>query len=523
MPSLCLRPHVRFVLQRMAAAALFLAPVSAALRAAVISDNTAPQLVLFASDTALARSSGLSTATSTAPSGSASIAASSGAAGVLARGVGRATLQQIPLSDGTVADFQIEHFQPFSSSARIIATDGITERVLPLPELATYRGHNTADHNQTIYVGVTPDEEITVIVSGGGKATTAIIPASPDATTGAKTGAGANSYQVTKPTRSTSDGQFCQTLGSGAPKVSSSATPESLGLAATTRNMAGRTLQIECAVDVSYSLYLAFGSNTANISNYVANLFSSMNTVYQRDLNTRLSLDNLVIWTSATPFASSDSMTHVLQYAEYCKTKRPNGYSDLSHLLDRSPSSNSISGIATVGGICDSHGAYGLSQVTRNVGFDLLVVAHEIGHNCGSEHTHCFSPPIDCCADQCPDMCPEMASSLGTLMSYCQDIELSLHPRCTSVMRSYLESLGCISAVPASNVSSSQKIRINTAGTGYQELAYNYSLNTATVSPYSATSGSVPYILPANNQWIGVYHYDYAAGRYNAALYTVHQ
>jgi len=70
-----------------------------------------------------------------------------------------------------------------------------------------------------------------------------------------------------------------------------------------------------------------------------------------------------------------------------------------------------------VGGICYREFAYAVSTgLSMNFAiWDQQVVAHEIGHNFGLQHTHDLSPPLD----QCNMDCSTMPSEGGTIMSYC--------------------------------------------------------------------------------------------------------
>src|SRR5262249_57182568 len=71
-------------------------------------------------------------------------------------------------------------------------------------------------------------------------------------------------------------------------------------------------------------------------------------------------------------------------------------------------------------GVAKVHGSYDL--MNRADIWDVEVVAHELGHNFGSPHTHCYNPPVDECYNQEPG-CYSGPTSLppggGTIMSYC--------------------------------------------------------------------------------------------------------
>jgi hypothetical protein len=112
----------------------------------------------------------------------------------------------------------------------------------------------------------------------------------------------------------------------------------------------------------------------------------------------------------------------------------------------------------------DWGGAYSLTQVygTYPLQFwDILATSHEMGHNVGTPHTHCYTPPIDMCYSGEPG-CYVGPTSVppggGTIMSYCHllpggfnNINLVFAQRCISDptrMLDHINQAACLTAPP---------------------------------------------------------------------------
>jgi hypothetical protein len=87
--------------------------------------------------------------------------------------------------------------------------------------------------------------------------------------------------------------------------------------------------------------------------------------------------------------------------------------------------------------------------------WDIMVVAHELGHNFGAPHTHNYNPPLDGCGLS-PSDCTVANQDAGTIMSYChlcaggvQNIKLQFHPANIATMEQHLASSSCQYTGPA--------------------------------------------------------------------------
>jgi hypothetical protein len=206
-----------------------------------------------------------------------------------------------------------------------------------------------------------------------------------------------------------------------------------------------------------------FANNTTSATNYIANLFNLMNLIYERDVQLHLLQGYTILRLSTVtdPYAinvnGSADPTELNEFASYWNGHYGSVKRTIAAFLSgKQPNANSASGIASTSQspnftvLCSTSG-YSFSKVFKYSGDttpnDVLITAHEIGHNFGSPHTHCYTPVADMCfSGQCyvgATSCPGVQvynghTSNGTLMSYCHLLScpggdtLVFHPRSLS-------------------------------------------------------------------------------------------
>jgi hypothetical protein len=208
---------------------------------------------------------------------------------------------------------------------------------------------------------------------------------------------------------------------------------------------------VTMGIDTDNELMLQkFNNDTTAAASYIASLFAAMNVMYERDLHVRLLQGTtfLRVSTTADPYNQSGTGNadgnKLDEFGTYWQTNYTNVSRGLAMMLSgKQGSTNSASGIAWISGLCSPFYGYSFSQVFKisYLAGDALVVGHEIGHNFGSPHTHCYSPPADNCYNaeagcysggtSCP--APQTINGVtgvaGTIMSYCH-----LLGSCTSSM-----------------------------------------------------------------------------------------
>ena len=251
------------------------------------------------------------------------------------------------------------------------------------------------------------------------------------------------------------------------------------------RNSVAPTVDIYMECD--YKMFVDKGSNVATVSNFTTGLFNVIATIFSDggsgpDLN----LSEIKVWTTVDPYGATvfNSSSAVLGNFS-CNVPTYNGR--IAHLL--STSTKGLGGIAELPS-CPGSGSYtssiyGFSNISQNYNSNLNnyswtvnVLAHELGHNLGSPHTHaCFwngnSTQIDDCGnkyfdDQVPGSsegndCYNRNSPIipneGSIMSYCHlygnvgiDLAAGFH---SQVATQILQTANCLSATSSGCASAS--------------------------------------------------------------------
>lgn len=216
------------------------------------------------------------------------------------------------------------------------------------------------------------------------------------------------------------------------------------------------------AIETDYQLFQKFGSSNATTT-YVTQLIAAVSDRYFTDVQTRLSIAYLGVYTTASdPWTSQDSggnSSNLLD--EFRAAWAPNNWPVSANLAHFVSGANLGGGIAYVNVLCDQRYGFGVSgNINGNVNWgtwnetpgsftwDFVVVAHEIGHNFGSSHTHSYCPPLDQCYANCTSA---TVCTRGTIMSYCHlcggmaNIDLVFHPVCANIMRNSVNA-SCLGA-----------------------------------------------------------------------------
>jgi hypothetical protein len=206
------------------------------------------------------------------------------------------------------------------------------------------------------------------------------------------------------------------------------------------------------AIETDFQLYERFGS-TVDAASYITQLIAAISDPYLVDVQTTLSIAYLGLYSSPKdPWTTVDDGGDMYELLDeftiaWGKTGWPVD-ANLAHFLSGAFFAGGVSyldalcskqfGYAVSGGIGGYIDWSTWSGEPGQFTWDFVVVAHELGHSFGANHTHDYCPPLDTCASNCTG---KTECSPSTLMSYCymcgglENIDLHFHPMLANIMR----------------------------------------------------------------------------------------
>jgi hypothetical protein len=329
----------------------------------------------------------------------------------------------------------------YAAGARVVVVDAAGEHELARSSRVELIGKNAAGD---VRVALAFDPGVRN-VSGVGTASSGTF-----VVTGERSASGLTLRSV--PVESTyPPGVVPQILGTDDALPSGRPLPSDLAISLAGQQPAGGVVSAVVAVDTDNEFMSErFSNNTGAASNWIADLFTTLNVMYERDLNVTLLQGTTTLRTATDPYVQNDTPADdadLNEFGSYWQQHYGSVPRSFAMLLSgKSSSGNSASGIAWINAYCETQsqgGSYSVNQIFTNpqVGVDLSarIVGHELGHNFGAWHTHCTNtanggaPTGSNTIDQCyngeasggcysgPVSCPTTGPGhpLGTLMSYC--------------------------------------------------------------------------------------------------------
>lgn len=246
------------------------------------------------------------------------------------------------------------------------------------------------------------------------------------------------------------------------------------------RKASGECIRIY--IECDYGIYQRFDSNVDKVFDYVTALFNEVALFYANE-NVKIQISDMFVWTEPDPYLAYNSSYYVLdKFGEQVKN---NFDGNLAHLLTTRNLGNG--GLAWVDVICNRYesynqdwdgdgieelhhrGPYGISTViSTNVvpfstySWDVFVLAHELGHNLGSPHTHACAwglagnQALDNCYAPSGGSCGygPAPTDGGTIMSYCNVAEYGINfsnglgEEPGNLIRSRINAADCLAQCP---------------------------------------------------------------------------
>jgi hypothetical protein len=207
-----------------------------------------------------------------------------------------------------------------------------------------------------------------------------------------------------------------------------------------------RTLEVYLEAD--NQMYLDLGSTNQAVIDHMTAIFNNVSLIYSRE-SVNLVISTLFVWSTPDPYRTATNTSQSIDLLDsYWNTQGNNFNGDIVHMVSTKTLGGGIAYLYTGGPpsifnnmaqraifySCNKADAFGMSGNIRTsvvnlptYSWNVMVIAHEIGHNCGLPHTqsctwsdgvatgaidNCATTEGGCAGGPTP-------TNGGTIMSYC--------------------------------------------------------------------------------------------------------
>jgi hypothetical protein len=408
------------------------------------------------------------------------------------RGRERDVVRGVRLGRTRSVDLVLERFDPFAPDARVEVMERGGPRRLPLPDQRYFRGTVAGEADSHVLLVAGRSRVHGFVVSGGD-----VFPFGPDARGGHRSYA----LRDADPTVHSRPTDFC--ANDLHPEAVAVPAAELVAGAPSTA-AAGSLKYADVAIETDRELRTKFGSDAAALD-YLASLAAAATSIYERDVAVRLRFSYVRLWASADPWGSGSTTGALAEVREYWNDPT----NDMATIAGPRAAVHFVSGKSVQGGVayvdvlCNASYGYGVSQVYGDFDlsqpsqiWDVVVFTHELGHNFGSRHTHCYSPPVDrCYAGESGCYSGAVVNSRGTIMSYCHllagglgNIDLLFGDVVSARIGQSVASAGCLgSSPPSSTTSTSATTTTTTRPSATTSTTRPVTTSTTTTRPTTTT------------------------------------
>lgn len=350
----------------------------------------------------------------------------------------RITIEQVPLRSDLLVDCELTRFEVVAPNAERALGSGRAMRrsALDATRVALYRGTIVSHPGATVFLASGPGGVIGQFDLGVG-------------TEGA-TQFALGSADPSRRGLASGDLEITELGGFGAPPLVEPCgfighpveRPQGgvAGFSAAQRRL------LEVAVDTDHEFFTLFG-NADDAGDYIVALFGAVSTIYEREFDIAVTLTFVRLWdTPDDLFNENNPLGPFVDHWNEFMTDVPR---DLAALLT-GRRNLPYGGVAYLSATCGEYGysvnGYLNGSFTSTEGpdrgnWDLIVVAHEIGHNCGTLHTH----------DYDLDQCANGEVRRAGIMSYCHtvsggvsNVDMRFESLLRGIVKEFIGSAECV-------------------------------------------------------------------------------